>query len=266
MRTRSCYRTSARFHRTESRLDRLIGGSTLAVRPRNPRRGPIVLRHVRHGHQLAALLDLLSEEPRATIDLDAIRATMTWEPASGPRVYAKALMRLLAVLMAIFVAIGLHGKTSPPAVHPRDDAIYFNGEKRPKAEIVRFMKTEVLPWARTALVPIKGDADRITCETCHGSNPEVRDWRMPAVAALPQPDVRDEGWERYGGEMDAQMRNAIYGYLAESDKQAKAAYMRTVIVPGMARLLHRPAYDFTQPYEYNRSRVAFGCYHCHRVK
>ena len=50
------------------------------------------------------------------------------------------------------------------------------------------------------------------------------------------------------------MRNAIYGYLAESDNQAKAGYMREVVMPGMARLLHRPAYDFTQPYEYNRSQ------------
>jgi hypothetical protein len=65
--------------------------------------------------------------------------------------------------------------------------------------------------------------------------------------------------------MDAQMRNAIYGYLAESEKQTKAAYMREIVMPGMARHLHRPAYDFTQPYEYNRSRLAFGCYHCHRV-
>ena len=42
-------------------------------------------------------------------------------------------------------------------------------------------------------------------------------------------------------------------------------YMREVVMPGMARLLHRPAYDFTRPYEYNRSRRALGCYHCHQV-
>jgi hypothetical protein len=66
--------------------------------------------------------------------------------------------------------------------------------------------------------------------------------------------------------MDAQMRNAIYGYLAESDNQAKAAYMREIVVPGMARLLHRPAYDFTRSYEYNRSQHALGCYHCHQVQ
>jgi len=62
------------------------------------------------------------------------------------------------------------------------------------------------------------------------------------------------------------MRNAIYGYVADSEKQRKAAYMREVVVPGMARLLHRPAYDFTRPYDYNRSRDAIGCYHCHTVQ
>jgi hypothetical protein len=127
------------------------------------------------------------------------------------------------------------------------------------------MADEILPWARETLGPLKGGSDKVTCETCHGRRPSTRDWRMPAVAALPQPDVRDRGWEQYGGPMDAQMRNAIYGYLAESGKQAKAAYMREVVLPGMAGLLHRPPYDFTRPYEYNRSRLAFGCYHCHLV-
>jgi hypothetical protein len=89
---------------------------------------------------------------------------------------------------------------------------------------------------------------------------------MPGVAALPVPDVQDRGWERYSGGMDAQMRNAIYGYAAESDKQAKAAYMREIVMPGIAQLLHRPAYDFAQPYDYNRSRRALGCYHCHKVR
>src|SRR6202008_2120748 len=71
-----------------------------------------------------------------------------------------------------------------------------------------------------------------------------REGQMPAVAALPQPDVKERGWEAYGGGMDAQMRNAIYGYLADSEKQTKAGYMREVVMPGMARLLRRPAYDF----------------------
>jgi hypothetical protein len=88
---------------------------------------------------------------------------------------------------------------------------------------------------------------------------------MPAVAALPEPHFTASGWELNGGAMDAQMRNAIYGYSAESENQTKAAYMREVVMPGMARLLHRPAYDFTRTYDYNRRRLAFGCYHCHRV-
>ena len=88
---------------------------------------------------------------------------------------------------------------------------------------------------------------------------------MPAVAVLPQPIFRDMGWEHYSGGMDPQLRNAIYGYTADSDRQSRATYMREVVMPGMARLLHRPAYDFTRTYDYNRSHQAFGCYHCHRV-
>ena len=108
------------------------------------------------------------------------------------------------------------------------------------------MDAEVMPWARATLGPLKGGPDRVTCETCHGR--DARDAQLAdaggrgAAAA----DVRDRGWEIYSAGMDAQMRNAIYGYLAESDKQAKAAYMREIVLPGMARLLHRPAYDFTQ--------------------
>ena len=77
--------------------------------------------------------------------------------------------------------------------------------------------------------------------------------------------MRERGWERYGGTMDAQMRNAIYGYLADEDKQGKAAYMRGIVMPQMAALLGRPPYDFTRSYYYNRSRAALGCYHCHEV-
>jgi hypothetical protein len=91
---------------------------------------------------------------------------------------------------------------------------------------------------------------------------------MPAVPALPRLDVRSRGWEIYNsesGRLDAQMRNAIYGYAADPGKQTRAAYMREIVVPGMARLLHRAAYDFTKAYDYNRSRHAIGCYHCHRV-
>ena len=56
------------------------------------------------------------------------------------------------------------------------------------------------------------------------------------------------------------MRNAVYGYLAEEDKQSVAAHMRQVM-PGMARLMHRPAYDRAVIRCYKCSRAAIGCYH-----
>jgi hypothetical protein len=243
--------------------------STIVVHPRAGRRPPIVLRRVRHGPQLAALLEWLSGEPGErdpVLDARAIAAAMAWNPRETPRRFGKALAGLAAAIVALFgVVIGLHGTSVPLASYSPDDQIYPNGVKRTPAEIVRFMEETIMPWARATLGPLKGGSHRITCETCHADNPEARDWRMPGVAALPRPDVRTAGWELYGGPMDAQMRNAIYGYVAESDKQAKAAYMREIVMPGMAQLLHRPAYDFTRPYAFNRSRQAFGCYHCHRV-
>lgn len=255
----------AEIHRSESRLDRLTGTSTITVQSRR-RTEALVLHRVRRGAQLAALLELLSAEIRAPLDADAVNAALAWDPGGAGKGYREALAAAAIGLIAMFgVVIGLHGTTAPIAYSP-DDPIYPNGQKRSRAEIVRFMENDVMPWARVALGRIVGSPDRITCETCHGGNAEARRWQMPSVAALPQPDVRDRGWERYGGPMDAQMRNAIYGYIAEAEKQARAGYMRSVVMPGMAQLLRRPPYDFTKPYEYNRARGAFGCYHCHRVK
>jgi hypothetical protein len=252
--------------RTESRLDRLLGTSTLIVRAGDRRRAPLVLRRIRQGPHLAALLELLAGEAFTPLDAAAVTAAIAWNPQPASAGLGRMLSAAGLVLLVVFgIVVALHGTSSPRASYSADDAIYPSGHKRDRAEIVRFMEDEILPWARETLGPLKGGSDRITCETCHGRRPATRDWRMPAVAALPQPDVKDRGWEQYGGPMDAQMRNAIYGYLAESSKQAKAAYMREVVLPGMAGLLHRPAYDFTRPYEYNRSRLAFGCYHCHLV-
>lgn len=251
--------------RTESRLDRVLGTSTIAVHARRQGVAPIVLSRIRHGAPFAALLELLSGDPRVTADVDSVRAALAWNPHPPAAGYRGAAGALAAAAIAIVAAvIGLHG-TATPIIYASDDAIEPGGTKKSRAEIVRFMETDVMPWARSALGRLKGGPDRVTCETCHGRNADARDWQMPSVAALPLPDLRDRGWETYRGGMDAQMRNAIYGYVAESDNQAKAAYMREIVVPGMARLLHRPAYDFTRPYDYNRARRALGCYHCHQV-
>jgi len=256
----------ADVRRRESRLDRLIGTASIIVSHRDRRRTPVVMRGVRGSSQLAALLDLLAGDPGAQLDGDAVAAALAWRPSVTRARSSESLAAAAAIGIAIAgVVIGLHGKSAAVSYAP-DDAIYPGGQKKDQEAIVRFMNESVMPWARAALGPLKGGADRVRCETCHGRDAETRDWRMPGVAALPQPDVKERGWEIYGGGMDAQMRNAIYGYVAESDKQTRAAYMREVVMPGMARLLHRQAYDFTRPYEYNRQRAAFGCYHCHKVK
>ena len=249
----------------ESWIDRLLGTSTVRVHARAGRREPLVLAHVRRGAQLAALLDLVSADPQASWDASSVSAALAWEPRTPVAGYREAVLSVATMAVSVYVvAISLHGKT-PAVVYPPDDAIYPNGEKKDRATIVRFMETEVMPWARATLGPLKGGADNITCETCHGRTARTVDWQMPAVATLPQPDVTGRGWEVYSAGMNAQMRNAIYGYVADTDNQTRAAYMREVVMPGMARLLHRPAYDFTRSYEYNRTHFAFGCYHCHRV-
>jgi hypothetical protein len=248
--------------RSRSWLDRLIGTSTLTIDRRG--RTPFLLRGVRHGSQLAALLELVSADPQPALDAAAVRAALRWEPrTSGPRP-RYALAGCAGALVVLIAAAFSLGGSAASISYPPDDAIYPGGQKRDRADIVRFMEGSVLPWARESLAPIVGGRDRVSCATCHSSGADARNWSMPSVFALPEPEFR-KFWLRYQPTMDAQTRNAIYGYLAESDKQGKAAYMREVIMPGMARLLHRPAYDFTKTYDYNRTRFAFGCYHCHRV-
>ena len=252
--------------RVQSRLDRLLGTSTIVVQPRRHGGAPLVLSSIRRGAPLAALLELLSGDPQATSDADAVRAALAWNPRPPARPHREALGAVAAMLIAIVaVVVGLQTKAAPIA-YAADDAIEPGGVKKSRQDIIAFMDAEVMPWARAALGPITGGADRVTCETCHGTHAEERAWQMPSVSALPLPVVLERGWEIYNRDLDAQMRNAIYGYSAESDNQAKAAYMREVVMPGMARVLHRPAYDFTRTYDYNRARRALGCYHCHRVK
>jgi len=252
--------------RDQSRLDRLLGTSTITVESLRATGPVVVLTGVRAGAPLAALIEILSGEPRAPLDDAAVRTALAWDPRPPGGDLREALGSLIAVVIAsVAVVFGLHGHATP-VVYSADDAIRPGGVKRPRAEIVAFMEREVMPWARDTFAPLKGGADRVTCDTCHGAEAERRGWRMPSVAALPRPDLKERGWETYSARMDAQMRNAIYGYVADSDKQSKAAYMREVDVPGMARLLHRPAYDFTKPYDDNRSHDAIGCYHCHRVQ
>ena len=255
------------IHVSRSRVDRAVGRWTLRIDSRLAGAPPLVLAGVRRGPQLAALLALLAGQPQAPLDSQAVRAALEWEPRAPRRGAGEAVAAAIVLVVAVAaVVMSVRGQAAASIHYASDDPIYPGGKKRSPEEIARFMESDVMPWAREVFGPLKGGADRITCGTCHGTDPESRDWAMPAVAALPRPDVRDKGWERYSEGMDDQMRNAIYGYLADSAKQHRAGYMREEVLPGMAALLHRPAYDFTRPYAFNRSRLAFGCYHCHRVK
>ena len=90
------------IHQTES--NGLIGLSTIVVHPRAGRRPPIVLRRVRHGPQLAALLEWLSGEPGERdpiLDAKAIAAAMAWNPPETTRAFSKALAGLAAAVVAV---------------------------------------------------------------------------------------------------------------------------------------------------------------------
>ena len=252
----------------QSRAQRLRGTSTVVLRPKG-RGETITFANIRQGPQLAFILELLASG-RIGFEIDRALISEALGPDSarlfGPQrgmLIASAVTAVLIIGLSAAAVVRVHAPS--PIVYPSDDAIYPGGQKRSRAEIVKFMEAEVMPFARRTLGSIKGGADKITCFTCHGRDAEARDWQMPSVRALPEPDLRGVGMERYASLVDAQMRNAVYGYLAEDHKQRRAAYMRGVVMPGMARVLHRPPYDFTQTYSYNRARFAFGCYHCHMV-
>ncbi|HXH06056.1 MAG TPA: hypothetical protein VNI83_05625 [Vicinamibacterales bacterium] len=241
-------------------------GLRLALRAGAGRGGApvwIALRGLSRRAALALVLQLLSLEG-VEVDLDPALARDAMAEPLGWRRLATAGA---AVAMMLSLAIGLRGDEAA-IVYPPDDAIMPGGVRRSEAEIARFMRDEVMPWARRVLGPVVGGADRVTCETCHGQDAERRRWRMPGVSALPYPKVRGNRLEHtVGTGADPQLRNAIYADLAQDEElQETAAYMRQVVMPGMAALLHRPPYDFTRPYRENRRRFAFGCYHCHRVQ
>jgi len=255
---------------TQAWWQRLAGTSTVRIFSRR-RRAPLELANIRHGPQLALVLQLRATEPfggdAGAFDYDFFRSALAPRaiPVLGPR--GRVVLAVAAVLALMIGIIGMAGKAPlPPVLYAADDPVAPQGSRRSTEAITAFMERDVMPFAREALGPLVGGADKVTCETCHGSDAKQREWRMPGVRALPEPGLRLAGLERAKSWLDPQMRNAVYGYLAEEDKQSIAAYMRQVVMPGMAQLMHRPAYDFAKSYGYNRSRAAVGCYHCHLVE
>ena len=249
---------------------RLAATSTVVV---SGRRGgpPLELTSITQGPQLALILQLLSTD-RFGAAIDAIDREFVVSALApdAPRLLRPSTGLMVGATLIFALAFGLIGvarhNTLAPIVYEAEDPIAPGGQRRPRAEIVAFMEQQVMPFARRALGPLEGGADNVACETCHGVDAAQRRWRMPGVRALPEPEFRSAGMERAGFWLDPQIRNAVYGYLADEEKQSTAAYMRAVVMPGMAKLMHRPAYDFSRSYGYNRARAAVGCYHCHLVE
>jgi hypothetical protein len=256
---------------TQTWWQRAIGTTTVRVTSR--RNGATLeLANIHHGPQLALILqlratELFADDARA-LDAPFFRSAFgPGAPAALLRPHHGLVIAVTVMCALIFGVIGLARKSSlPPVVYGDDDPLAPHGSKRAAAEIATFMESDVMPFARQALGPLVGGADNVTCETCHGADAKQRNWRMPGVRALPEPELRLAGLERARLWLDPQMRNAVYGYLAEDGNQSVAAYMRQVVMPGMAKVMHRPAYDFARSYGYNRARAAVGCYHCHLVE
>jgi hypothetical protein len=134
-----------------SRVDRLIGTSTVIVRPRAVRRQPVSFQHIRPGGQLAALVELLAGDPQASLDAAAVDAALAWEPADG-RGAREAVAAFVAAVVALFaVTVGLQSSSPTPVLFAPDDAISPGGFKRSDRDITEFMESVVMPWARTAL-------------------------------------------------------------------------------------------------------------------
>jgi len=243
---------------------RLAATATVRVTSRRAGRR-ILLRDVHHGPQLTLILQLLASE-RHALDPEFVRDALSADASPLLRPNHAVVALATVFFMLAFVVAGIaHRTTLAPITYGATDPIAPNGHRRPLPDIVAFMEREVMPFAKRALAPVVGGAANVKCETCHGDDAAERQWKMPGVRALPEPLVRVAGMERAGFWLDPQVRNAVYGYLAEEDKLPTAAYMRGTVMPGMAAVLHRPPYDFTRSYGYNRAHVAVGCYHCHLV-
>jgi hypothetical protein len=245
-----------------SALERFTGIGTVVIRSTRTEEASLRVHRVWAARRTAMRLALLTSDLRGIPPDEGIARLPLprgWQVPGSTRLQT-ALVGPAALLLALgAIVMGLSSRERAVA-YAHDDRIRPGGVARSRAEIVEFMEREVMPFAQRALAPVVG-AENVRCETCHGDDAEARGWRMPAVQALPEPGVR----RMTAAGTDSQIRNALHGYLAEDGNQSIAAHMRGVVVPGMARLLHRPAYDFTQSYEYNRARAAFGCYHCHMV-
>ncbi|MEQ1897678.1 MAG: hypothetical protein ABL971_09880 [Vicinamibacterales bacterium] len=249
-----------------------MGAGTLVIAPRTAQRAgmrtgqrpddrPLRIPGVWRARHVALTLNLVVADLQGVPPHDSITSLpmpSIWKVSASVPLRASLISPLILGIASVGV-MGYLATHQVREVHAADDPIRPHGVKRSRQEIVAFMEGEVMPFAVAALEPVVGKG-KVRCETCHGANAVERDWRMPAVAKLPEPGVTTVAAR---GTVDSRLRNALHGYLADAGNQRVTGHMRGVVLPGMAALLHRPAYNFAQPYDYNVEHSALGCYHCH---
>ncbi len=108
----------------------------------------------------------MSREPQAA---HADLSQADCQPRVGHIAAPAGVAILLSAAFAVALDLGCTATSLGPVL---DDPMYANGTKRSQAEIVEFMKQEVMPWARVALGRIKGGPNSIICVTCHGPDGE----------------------------------------------------------------------------------------------
>ena len=96
-----------------------------------------------------------------------------------------------AVFVAIVVAACGGGGASPE--HPSAPLAFkdMNTEQR-----IEFMKTTVLPRAKTLFVAFDPKFESMTCETCHGDGAKDGTWQLPnpKIHALPNTEELFTAW------------------------------------------------------------------------
>ena len=184
---------------------------------------------------LAALLEWLSGEPgeRGPI-LDAKALRQRWPGIHQLTRVPQGAGGLAAAVVAVFV-IGLRRRPSRHAPRRSD---LLTGVKRTRAEIVASWKTRSCRG--------RGRPRSLRAEvTGSPAKPVARNPRsatgVPAVAALPQPDVRTADGNTTAGRWT---RRCAAIWLRRRVRQTGQGAMREIVMPGMAQLLHRPACDF----------------------
>src|SRR5439155_27020963 len=163
-----------------------------------------LLRDIHHGPHLALLLQLLASD-RQSLDQQFVRDALSTDasPLLRPNHAVVAVATVLFTL--VFVVAGLaHRTTLMPITYGANDPIAPNGQRRLLPDIVAFMERDVMPFARRALAPVVGGADKVQCETCHGDDAPERRWKMPGVRVLPDPVFELAGMERAGFWLDPQ--------------------------------------------------------------